>query len=840
MKVLLTMSWREVREGFTRFLLTLLSVALGVMFLTGTLALRDTLQQTFDDIIGVTNAADLYVVGKELTQETVSITRATIPIAYERKIASALGTQALTEPEIVTTQASVLDQDGERISVGGAPTILKPAYDDPRWGQLTDGRWPRGPRELVMDAGLAQRIGYGVGDQFEVIINSAKRPVTLTGTIANLPSSFGSIPIFMERRIVEPIAAPDKKVKNIGVYLPAGMAVEEAMAALVKTLPADAIIMTRARYADESAQAINTGLGFVSVFLLVFVFLSIFIGSFVIANTFAMIVRQRMKQFAMMRAIGAKPATIFGLVIIQAILIGSLGSVLGLGLGFLMLEGANGLFAYLGAVLAPPVMSPQVMVIGLGSGLVVTVAGAILSARRAALTDPLEVLRESGGAQKAAVTWRTWVGLAMVIAGIGAAALGASQEEANQVGVGAVLILVGILSAQVLVTNVIMTPIAALLAKIWPVQSRIAIGNVLRNPSRTASTAGALIIGVALVITGATISASLKGASTERIRNFLASDFVVYTGDGNQVPRQEAEKIAQVDGVAQHDLIYMGVTLIEHDRQTFSNLVMFVTDRINDYRTQTLIEGDEDALADGEVIINVLAADQEAWKVGDPITITTPLGTKKTQVGALVKAPALFTPIIVPNRFAPDLLGSHANPVGIDIKIDKDADPLTVQREINDLFPESANYQASSPDEIEGQGNARIDSILAILYALLGLSVVTAVVGIVNTLVLSVMERVREIGMVRAIGMSRLGVMGMITIESVLLAVFGTILGLMVGLGLSWALIQTLASIGISEVIMPTTTLIWLVIGSVIIGIAAAVFPAYRASLINELEAMAE
>ena len=840
MRSLFTISWREVTEGFSRFILTMLSVALGVAFLTGTLTLRDSLQRTFDDIIGLSSRADVYVVGTKITENLGSTIRRSLPLDYEYKIRRAVGPNAVIEPTIVSTNASLEDAQGKVISNAGAPTVVQPYYDDPKWETLTEGRWAKGPREIVVDADMLKPTGLNVGDTTNLILEGGKRQVTITGAIDFEHSAFGAVQVYMERDAIETLVLPTKKVPSFEIYLEPGTSRAQAITAIAKEIPADAIVMTKERFTDDRFTALETGLGFVSTFLLVFVFLSIFIGSFVIANTFAMVVRQRMKQFAMLRAIGAHPRTIFGLVLVQAVVIGIIGSILGILFGMGLVVGIQVLFTAIGLEIPLNAMTPTTMVYGLITGMVVTVAGALLSARTAALTDPLEVLREAGGAKEQGTTKWNWAFAVLTILGAIIAYVGAVQLDSTIVGYGAVLVLIGVLGA----LRILATPVVHMAVKpfmrVWPVQSRMAVGNIVRNPKRTASTAGALTIGVALVIAGAMLSASLKGGSSQVVENNLKSDLVVYTGNGSLVPKAEADKIPTVDGVKETSPMYLVNAQIQRDREDTSGIVTFVSDRLTEFRTHTEKDGNTSALTDGDIIINELRGERGVYAVGDELTITTPLGAKTGKVGLIVDAPALFSEVVLPDNWASELLGEAASPIAVDIKVEDDADIETVRRDINNAFVENALYKAATKDEIGGEDSSQIDLILGILYALLALSVVTAIFGIINTLALSVMERVREIGMVRAVGMSRKGVMGMITLESVLMTIFGVIVGLAVGIGLAWALVESLSNLGISKVIIPWLPMVGLVLGALVVGVLAAVVPARQAAKINELQAMAE
>ena len=844
MRALIRISWREVKEGFTKFLLTLLSVSLGVAFLTGTLALRDTLANTFNSIVTASITNDVYVRGQKITDNPGDNTRHSVPLELENDIRSVVGPDALIEPNMSVQNVTLEDANGKVISNSGAPTMLLPYYDNPLGSKLAEGRWPKGQREVAILSNALEPAGLKVGDTTEMTINGAKREVTITGSVDYERTTFGAVVLFMERDVVEPIALPDvKKVSNIGITLPEGMNTADAINQIAKVVPANTVVITSDVLKRESEEEIDTQLGFVNVFLLVFVFIALFVGSFVIANTFAMTVRQRMKQFAMLRAIGTKPGGIFFLVLVQAVVIGFLGSLLGLVLGNGLLLGVGALFQSLGLTLDTPTMSSQIMMIGIIVGILVTICGAFMSARKAALTNPLEVLRDAQGGERSTYTWRNFLGLGALVLGVILLIAGASAGDTTLIGIAAVLVIFGVLGALAFMAEPVINVGSKLLRPFGKAETNLAVGNILRNRSRTAATAGALLIGVALVAAGSMLSRSVEAGSTSVISNNLKSDLVVYATNGSYVPRDEITRIKDVDKVAGVSSMYINQAAVTFDGETTTQSILLVDTNMKDYRAETVIEGDADALADGKVVINRLRLPtdgKDKYKVGDELTYQTAYGKKVAKVGAIVEAPALNLTMILPATWINDLSPDLHDPFTIDVKVEDDADVQAVKQDINNLFDKDSEYKANDPEEINGQNGQQLNTILGVLYALIGLSVITAIVGIVNTLALSVMDRTREIGMSQAIGMRRREVLRMIVFEGLLTTLLGVVVGLITGLGLAWALISALASFGISTVVVPWGTIVAVVIGSIVIGVLASLIPARNASKINVLSAMAE
>lgn len=842
MLALIKISWREVREGFTKFLLTLLSVSLGVAFLTGTLALRDTLANTFTDIVTGSNSGDIFVRGTVIEDTLGQKVRNSIDLDLEQKIRRAVGPDAVISPDFSLLNVRIDDADGNAISNAGAPTILMSAYDDPLWGKLVEGRFPKGPREMVMLPETMKAAGLNVGDTTKVTINGAKRDVTITGALDYNKGVFGAVLVFMDRDVVEPLALPDvKKIQQFNIYLPEGADANQAISAIAKEIPANAVVGPSSLLIKEGKEQIDDTLGFVNIFLLVFVFISLFVGSFVIGNTFAMTVRQRMKQFAMLRAIGTKPSGVFFLVLAQAVVIGILGSLLGLVLGMLLLLGVGAMFNGLGLPLATPAMSSSVMLIGVVVGIVVTVGGAFISARKAALTDPLEVLREAQGGERESYNWRNYLSAAVLVIGVILCGLGLDPANFQLIGAGATMVVFGVIGSLTFVVEPIVNAFARLLRPIAKVETNLAKGNLIRNRSRTTATAGALLIGVALISAGAMITNSVQNGATALRKTNLKADLFLASENGALVPKQIVDQVRELDDIEKIVTVHIGDVIMEHDGKKASRQVYYADAHVSDVHTHTVISGDDSALEDGKILVNQLRlADKDAFEVGDEVVIQTPYGKKTTEVGVIVDSPTVDFGFALPVSWINDLDPEGRDPFFVDVVVKDDADIETVKHDINALIDDGLPYEAKTIEDLEGASAQQFETILGILYALIGLSVITAIFGVINTLALSVMDRTREIGMSQAIGMRARELLTMITIESVLTTLLGTVIGILTGVGLAWVLLKGLATFGIQNVSIPYGTIGAVILGAIIVGVFAALLPARRAAKINVLSAMAE
>nr|WP_318268933.1 FtsX-like permease family protein [Actinomyces bovis] len=651
------------------------------------------------------------------------------------------------------------------------------------------------------------------------------------------------------------MAAPDGKVSSVEIQVASGSDVTKVKEAVAASLPADAQVRTREEEIAEQNQFVEKILGYVQTFLLVFVVLAMFVGSFIIMNTFAMSVRQRQKEFALLRAVGASTFSVFLTVLLQAVVIGLLGSALGVlgGLGLTRLLVA-GLEAYGMPLPGGVPMTSTIIATSIAVGLLVTIVGALLPARDAALTAPVEAMRQVSGSREKSLVLRSILGLLFTAAGL-AGVLTAWKvtglgHRGLVLGVGAGVLLLGLLVSSPILSRPV-TSLLGLPLRLLRPSGRLGTRNVVAAPRRTAATSAALLIGVALVSAGATITASMKESVREIVNDSMHADLLVQPDATNRLQPMAPEyktKISQLPGVAETTSLRMSMVSLTGQGKEPGTSVIAAVDAPSYVRAfdPIMVSGSLECLDDSHVV----ASKSSGFQEGKPVTVTGPAGSVEATVCGISDAKgsgnALFTNAALAAQVG-DLLGSPPlsaqelldNPHAMMVTLAPGADLAQVREQIKDLVAPSYVFQVLDQKQISDQVGQQANQALSVLYALLGLSIAIAILGIVNTLVLSVSERTREIGLMRAVGLGRSQLAGIIMTESVLTAVYGTVLGAGTGLLLAAALRSFLADRGLSVLVIPWGQLAGMVITAVVVGVLAALWPALRATRLPVLEAIA-
>lgn len=852
-------AWRSIRAHAKQFLLTALAVVLGVAFLSGTLALRAVLSETFSSLISSTLTADLYVTGEPLEGEEGSGTVLTQPVD------SSLAEQLMTLDGVAAAHpasslmGTLVGADDTPVTSGGAPTLIIPLYDDDPGLSWLAGRSPSGSSEIALESDALTRSGLAVGDTTHLVVQGSPAEVTVVGEFSYGTSMAGATLVGMDPAWLMGVAAPDGQVAQIEVIVtaPATAAhVEEVKREIADVLPDGVRVQTRDQAVDEQNAYVESILGFVSTFLLVFVVLAMFVGSFIIMNTFAMSVRQRQKEFALLRAVGASPGSVFRTVLLQALVIGLVGSLVGVAVGAgilrLLMAGMESLGMPLpGGV---PLTGPLVAV-SLGAGLLVTVVGALLPARDAALTAPVEAMRDVSGAREKSLVVRTVTGGLLLSAGLAATAAAWTQDGLDQrrwvLAAGAAGVLIGLL----LVSPVLARPVVAVLGlpfRVLRPAGRLAVRNISHNPRRTANTSGALMVGMALVCAGATLAASVNDSTADVINDSMKADLIVQptsTAYTARLPADMVERITALDGVAATaPFTAFTASVLLPDGTQEPSVVVNVVEAATyasfyDLGVEAGSMGDLDA-------DHVAAYASTGLALGDEVVITGPAGTVQATVAAIIDPKGVTGSFYATPELAA-AVGSWTgsvpteadqvldSPYGMFLTLEPGADLDAVRTQVQDIVAPTYTYSVQDATDFSDQVGQQVNRVLAVLYALLGLSVAIAILGIVNTLVLSVTERTREIGLMRAVGLGRAQLGAEIMTESVLTALYGTVVGGAAGVFLAAALRAVLEDEGLTTLSIPWDQLVAMLVLSVVVGMVAAVWPALRASRLPVLDAIA-
>lgn len=835
---------RGIRSHLGRFLLSILAVLLGVAFVAGTFSLRTMMSTTFNDIVESGVTGDAYVRGVEVAEamgpEGPQLGR--FPLEVADDVAEVDGVAAVV-PE-VSGPVVLVGEDGTAVMTSGPPSFALGLHPDDPSAQVVDGRAPSGPDEVALESSTLETSGLAVGDPTTVVLGGQVVPVEVVGEVGFGAPVAGATIVFVDMPTATAVFAPDGQLTSLGVYAEDGVSQEQLADRVAEAVSGlegldDAEVVTGEELRADSRAEIESVLGFISTFLLVFAGIALFVGAFIIANTFQMTVRQRQREFAMLRAVGASPTQVFASILVQAVVVGVLGSVLGVAAGVGLVSLLRQVFGRFGMEMSGSIpLDGFTVAVSVVLGTLVSVVAAAVPARRAALTPPVEAMRDDVVTSDGASRVRTALGAVLLaggLAAVAAATAGSVEDRGTVLGVGAAAVLVAVLLLAPAVVPAALGALAAPAVGLLRPLGGLARGNVTRNPRRTASTAGALMIGMALVGAAAVIASSTQASTRSVVENESVADFLLQSAT-RDVPADLVAQAAAVDGVAAVDPVRVSALVADDEQTMVVGVDPAMFGRSLDV---TVVDGSLDSLADGRVAVQEDAAEDNGWAVGDELALDAPLGSRDVVVGAVIDSAAVGVPLVLPEDVFTELVPvTGAQLDTLFVVAEEGADLEAVRSGLTEAAAPYVVVSVMDNEEFADQLAGQVNQILVILYALLGLSVVIAVLGIVNTLALSVAERTREIGLLRAVGLGRLQLASVVTIESVLTAVFGTVLGLAVGAGLAATLPTVFEDEGLSTLAVPWEQLAAGLVLAVLIGVVAAVWPAVRAARLDVLDAV--
>ncbi len=847
---MIRIAWRNLRAHLRRFQMSLLAVVLGVAFLSGIFALRATLADSYDSLIASTNTYQYYLVGKMQGEKVAGQTPVRDSLALTNvKEAEKVAGVTYADPYLVDV-CMLADQDNKRLGQAGQVSILQVLYPghstQPR---LIKGQAPRGEQQIALEESAAKRLGITTGKKLKIYVSSEGKTATVSG-IYRFPNpvAFTNY-VFVDADGFVPLTQkpPPLATTAIGITAEKGVSSQKLRALLNNEFSDTAEVMSQAEYNDEINTAANSSLDFVNVFLLVFAAIALFVGTFIITNTFQMMVRAEQSQFAMLRAIGASGGQVFSIVTLQGLLVGILGSAIGVGAGYLLTRLVSWGLAKAGFEALQISWSWSITLLALTVGILVTVIGSLWPARAAALTPPVEAMRQNTQTQKP--VWPRAIIGTLVLALAGGLLAWASSDSGKNglwLGIGATLFLLAML---ILVTPLSAAIIRVLAGLIWWLRphARLAMRTLTANLRQTANTAAALMIGVALVAVGATLAASTKASTQSVIDQKINTDLVVST-EPTVVSLSPSllDKAARVSGVKQVDLMTgIGLFRITVPGKKPEQTMMQVTyPQFDRYIKVTPISGAtadyfSQSPATPRAIVSRAWAKSRGLAPGDKIEISGIHGQEIVTIAATIDTELIFLDVMVPRSLATKL-GPEAADIttSASIELEDGADLNKVQREVQKVVSNNPFMVVQTHQEAADRVAATVDQVLSVLYALLALSLIIAALGIINTLSLSVQQRFRELGLIRTVGLSSLGLSLMITVESVLITLAGTLLGIGGGTALATFVCRYLSDRGISIIEVPWASLGWICLLAVLVGTLAALLPARRARRMPILEAV--
>jgi putative ABC transport system permease protein len=843
-----------------RALSTALAVFFGVAMVAGTLLLTDSVNRSFDELFTEVNEEiDVTVRSRVAVEAEFGTAPQTGFDASLLKTVSRVPGVATAEGVIGDDTITILGDDGERIGPpqGGPPHIAASTVGTPEFEALTvvEGEEPASGDEFALDEASAEEAGFEVGDQVRVTGQAGARTYTLVGiTEFGSGASLGgaSLALFT---LPEAQRLTDKQGRfdEIDIVAEDGVTPEQLATAVASAVGRDFDVRTGSETASEDSGDIKEGFGFLSTALLVFAGIAVFVGGFLIFNTFSITVAQRVREFAVLRTLGASARQVLSAVLVEAALIGLLASALGIAGGFGFVELIKGLFNAMGFDL--PVTSlrlePGTVGIAVAVGLGATVASALVPALRATRVAPLEALRESGGSLEAAerkgrrraIVAALLIALGAALIALGLFASGEIGSALAQLGLGLVLLFIGV----AMLGGRFVPPLASAIG--WPIErlrgvtGRLARENSQRQPGRTATTAAALMIGVALVVFVGVFSSSLKASINETLDRQFAGDLTILNKDGfSPISPRIADEVAAVDGVEVVSPVASIPALVEGigEEITLAGLEPEGLDRIANL---DWVEGSNatlDELGETGALVEEGWGEDSGVVVGDEVDVIGPNAetVAATVEGSVRDSAGLFVQTLaLPRATVRERLGARDDfmtLIGFAPGAEREATRTRVDELLEQRFP---NAEARDQEELKEDQSAQVDQLVTLIYVLLGLSVIVSVFGIVNTLALTILERTRELGMLRAIGTSRSQVRRMVRYESVINALLGTVVGTVIGLVLAAAAVTALEDEGL-VLSIPAALPIVVLLAAIFLGVLAAIGPARRTSRLDVIEAL--
>ncbi|MEM9561530.1 MAG: FtsX-like permease family protein [Actinomycetota bacterium] len=841
---------KSIRGHKGRVVATAAAVILGISFLAGTLIFTSSVSRAFDDLFAtVFDTTDAQIQSSEVIEVGFGVeVRSRIDDSLVADVAAIDGVEAVDG--FVQGTATVVDSEGEPIgNPGQGPPTFGFSWttdDDLNPYNLTEGRGPTAAGEVLLDTFTAESGGHSVGDQVTILTSAGSNVFELVG-IARFGDSDtvgGGTTALFELSEAQQVLNAVGQVDGISVRAAEGISEEEIVDRISAVLPDDVEAITGTEASDEIRSTIAEGLSFFNIFLTAFAVIAIFVSAFVIANTFSILIAQRTRELALFRALGASRNQVLNSVIVEALVIGILGSLLGVVLGVALSVGLRAMLDAFGIALPTGGLiiwseMPRIILTSLILGTIVTLASALFPALRAARIAPVEAMREAQ-----AETWRRnrlrfVAGLAIVGIGAAAIAYGLLAPEIQWAGIGAGLMFIGVFVLGPTIARPISRLLGAPIASLRGTTGKLARDNSMRNPKRTARTASALTIGVALVAGVTVLASSLAATIEDTIAEGFTGDFAIDSGafgpGGGFSPALTAE-IAELPEVETATGIRVGLGEIEGDGDFFS---VVDPDTAFDIFDIGLFEGGPETMTEDAIFLLDDRADSLEVGLGDTVTVRFPDGMDRDLTVA-----GLYTePALAGNQAISTALYESTGAEQLDFAsfvILRDGVEIEEARAsilaVAEAYP---NAEVQDRDEYIEAQSAGLDQLLGLIYGLLALAIVIAAFGIANTLRLSTIERTREIGLLRAVGMTRGQVQSTIRWEAVITALFGAMLGVILGLFFGYAIIYALRDQGVTRFDVPIGQLLIVVILAAIVGLAASIVPSVRASRLNVLDAIA-
>jgi putative ABC transport system permease protein len=839
-----------------RGVLTAIAIVLGVAMVSGAFVLTDTMQKAANSLESDSYAGiDAVVTGRALFdsdqdwQKTPPISQSYVSrVRRSPEVGIALGT--------VLDQGKLVDAKGDVI--GSPPNFAvginaaRPGADRVNPLQLDSGRWPHGANEIAVDAGTAKREGLKVGQEIGIVPRGQTRTVRIVGlvTIGNVESLGTATVAALDLAAAQSLFGKPEQVDQVLAAGSSGVSGEQLRAALREGLDGNVQVQTASEADPFDFGGLKEFVRIIRIVLVAFGGLSLFVGAFIIFNTFSITVAQRSREFALLRTIGASRRQVLSSVVLEAAVIGLVATAVGIGLGVLIAIGLNALLRAFDLDLpqAGTVFALRTVLFSLVVGVGVSIVAGLIPAVRATRVPPVAIMREGATVPKSRYSrLGPVIATVAVVAGFGGLVYGMFADDIpialrlSALGLGILVLFVGV----ALLAPRLVRPIAAVVglpaAHLAGAPGRLARENTIRNPGRTATTAAALMIGIALVTFVSVLAQGMRETWGSTVDQQIGADYVLATDEGwDAFAPASADSLAGVEAVSS----LRSGSVRAYDETTWLGGADASLTRFYDFEW---LDGSDAALSDlginGALVLEQFAEDNELG-VGDSFTVQTVEERPYDLVVRAIHKPngldSLLPAVVVSTGAFDQLIARPRNQFAF-----VDVTPSTTRAVLEQSLAGYPDVKLQTEDEFIDSQTSWIGQMLNILYALLALSVLISFFGIVNTLVLSVVERTRELGMLRAVGMTRRQVRRMVRHESVITALIGTSLGIVLGIAIAVLVIARMSEYSQSvggggmQYSIPVQSLVVFALVAVLAGVLAAIMPARRASRLNVLEALA-
>ncbi|MEV5885651.1 ABC transporter permease [Streptomyces sp. NPDC052020] len=833
---------RNVLAHKARLLMTVLAVMLGVAFVSGTLVFTNTisgaLQKSSAKGFGHVDVAvqpkyqgaEGDKVGRrpELTQAVLDKS-ARVPGA-----ASAIG--------VVGGFTAVADRDGKLI--GNGFSTLGGNYwgtEDPRY-PLVSGHAPKGPGEILIDAKTAERTGYRVGDTVRLSVDGPVLTPTVTGVFTTDDGNVaagGSLTLF-DTATAQRLFGKPGTYDEIAVEAGPGVTQTALKDRLDRALPADLVETTTGeRLAEDQAETIASSMSGMRQSLLVFAGIALFVGTFIIANTFTMLVAQRTKELALLRAVGASRRQVTRSVLIEAFVVGMAAAVAGLAAGIGIGAGLRSLMGSFGATVpdGPLVVSPGTVVSAFAVGVLVTMLAAWLPGRRAAKIPPVAAMNSvHAKASGKSLVLRNTLGSLFSAAGV-AVVLAATTMDGTDgqapMGLGAVLLIIGVFVLTPLLSRPLIAAASPVL-RLFGVSGKLARQNSVRNPRRTAATASALMIGLTLITGMTVVAGSLQKSIDKMAASAIEADYVVSMANGNLLSPDVEQKLKRTGDVTATSPLRNSPSRIGGETEYLTGVDGSTIGELTELKLD-----DGSFTVDGtRVTVDDGTAERHGWQAGSAFTVAYEDGRKqKLTVAGVYEGNEMMRGIMIDTA---TLAPHQSEPADMQVMVKTSGGASdTMKDRLEKALGSNPAIKVQDKKDLSDEIAQMFTLMLNMLYGLLAMAVIVAVLGVVNTLAMSVFERSQEIGMLRAIGLDRRGIKRMVRLESLVISLFGGVLGIGLGVFFGWAAGQLLGtSLATYELVLPWGRMAVFLLLAAAVGVLAALWPARRAARLNMLQAI--